>query len=62
MTGIKLFFQHFVRIAQFAPDFSVAEHYGLCNTMCLYTKVVASDRFLQVFGVDITFQLSLYIL
>jgi hypothetical protein len=27
---------------QSTPDFSVAEHYGLRNTMCLYSKDVAS--------------------
>jgi hypothetical protein len=27
---------------QSTPDFSVAEHYGLRNTTCLYSKDVAS--------------------
>jgi hypothetical protein len=27
---------------QSTPDFSVAEHYGLQNTTCLYSKDVAS--------------------
>jgi hypothetical protein len=26
----------------YTPDFSVAEHYGLRNTTCLYSKDVAS--------------------
>jgi hypothetical protein len=28
---------------QSTPDFSVAEHYGLRNTTCLYSKDVASE-------------------
>jgi hypothetical protein len=28
---------------QSTPDFSVAEHYGLQNTMCLYSQDVTSD-------------------
>jgi hypothetical protein len=30
------------------PDFSVAEHYGLRNTTCLYSKDVAAVLYLNI--------------
>jgi hypothetical protein len=46
MTGTKLSF--IISYTIYTPDLSVAEHYGLRNTTCLYSKDVASGHTLCV--------------